>query len=323
MRKSWIQLKGLSMPCKCANFKFINGFYVPCGKCHQCQKRMAQDWAFRIGAEIRDQWVYNVLLTYDDAHLRYDNKGMPCVSKVDIQLFLKRFRWYLDKIYGLKVRYFLCAEYGGNFHRPHYHMMLFTQKNMHEHEDVFLFLYDLINICWNKGFANLEMVDNPKQYAYYMTAYLLTTSDGRKYDKTNKPFKLMSRQPAIGRCWIEDNPGIVAKCVRDMQYTYSENGYVKSLPRYIRNKIAPEEHLIKFADDYFEHCKEFTNYVITIENYEERRKEVQTLLKWIERQDYERTKVHKRLSIRDGCNRNASQIFARNTTPTLKGGSER
>lgn len=55
---------------------------------------------------------------------------LPYLRKYDLQLFLKRFRYYVAKRFpSEKVRYFAVGEYGPVHFRPHYHLLLFFQSD--------------------------------------------------------------------------------------------------------------------------------------------------------------------------------------------------
>lgn len=50
---------------------------------------------------------------------------IPVLDKVDLQQFLKRLRYFLQKYKcNEKIRYFACGEYGPVHYRPHYHLQL-------------------------------------------------------------------------------------------------------------------------------------------------------------------------------------------------------
>ena len=54
---------------------------------------------------------------------------VPYLRKTDLQLFFKRFRYYVSKKLPCeKVRYFAVGEYGPVHFRPHYHILLFTNS---------------------------------------------------------------------------------------------------------------------------------------------------------------------------------------------------
>lgn len=55
--------------------------------------------------------------------------SIPYLRKTDLQLFLKRFRYYVTKrLPEEKVRYFSVGEYGPVHFRPHYHLLLFLNS---------------------------------------------------------------------------------------------------------------------------------------------------------------------------------------------------
>lgn len=90
--------------------------FVPCGKCIECERQRANDFARRCVDEAslyKDCCV--VTLTYNSDHLP-DGESL---CRRDVQLFLKRLRKRHD------VRYFGCGEYGSKKGRPHYHLLIF------------------------------------------------------------------------------------------------------------------------------------------------------------------------------------------------------
>ena len=91
-----------------------------CGQCVTCRINKRREWANRMVLEAA-QYEDNafVTLTFDDENLPED----LCVNKRDIQLFLKRLRYYHAVE---KIRYFAVGEYGETTHRPHYHLLLFN-----------------------------------------------------------------------------------------------------------------------------------------------------------------------------------------------------
>lgn len=96
---------------------------VPCGKCAFCLVNKRSQWMFRIHHEMRRQeypgWF--LTLTYDERHVRRTADGRLSLRFRDVQLFLKKLR--KAKFYA---KYVCVGEYGGETHRPHYHMLLWT-----------------------------------------------------------------------------------------------------------------------------------------------------------------------------------------------------
>ena len=55
--------------------------------------------------------------------------SIPYLRKTDLQLFLKRLRYYVTKrLPKEKVRYYAVGEYGPVHFRPHYHLLLFLNS---------------------------------------------------------------------------------------------------------------------------------------------------------------------------------------------------
>lgn len=117
--------------------------YVPCGKCVDCRRKLAQAWQFRLNSEFlllkKKNWnVAFCTLTYSDKKLPKIPKvlfkdetqysDIPCFSKSDVQDWIKSIRQYCKYHYkfvkGNNIRYFVACEYGTNTHRPHYHALL-------------------------------------------------------------------------------------------------------------------------------------------------------------------------------------------------------
>ena len=93
--------------------------YRPCGTCIGCRLDYSKDWAVRIchEAQLNDDNEF-VTLTFNDENLP-ENQS---VNKKDLELFIKRLR---SRLYPKTIRYYACGEYGENFARPHYHVIIF------------------------------------------------------------------------------------------------------------------------------------------------------------------------------------------------------
>lgn len=286
---------GLEMPLKCLYSRKINGFYVPCGKCEFCRQRLAEEWSIRLEEQAFDSFVYSTLLTYNDEELPY-YKGEPCVSKIHCQEFLKRFRHHITKHFGAKLKYFLVAEYGAKKGRPHYHLILMSDKPLlKKSANPYEFVNNLLEDSWRHGYASFDKLDNVGSTVFYTTAYMINYDDGKEYDKFNKPFRLMSQ--GLGKNWLDRYPQQIKKMINEMDYTTFHNGYNKPLPRYLKRKIMPEEQQIAFADNFYEFSYDFENNLNKM-NYEERNKFFRKLKterdeqKCREQRAYRKAKVH-------------------------------
>lgn len=112
---------------------------VPCGKCSACKSSKRMEWYVRAYYEYLDTvnsggFVYYLTLTYNNKSLPKfklnDNTFIACFNSLDIRNYIKRVRMTcmrnLDPDFEFK--FFLTSEYGGNTHRPHYHVLFFVKN---------------------------------------------------------------------------------------------------------------------------------------------------------------------------------------------------
>ena len=175
-----------------------SSFTVPCGHCEECQKDIANEWAYRCVDELKAH-SENCFVTFT-----YEETDRS-LHKKDIQDFLKRLRRRIEPI---TVRYFGCGEYGKRGGRPHFHLILFGWKPT----DLEFFFTDkdgtvnyrsqfLYNV-WRGG-RDVERLrgfilvsdasfDTAKYSALYMQKFQRLSKD------VEPPFRIMSRKPGIG-----------------------------------------------------------------------------------------------------------------------------
>lgn len=207
---------------------------VPCRQCIGCTSGAAREWAIRCYHEMefhRKDWrdpitkvaapVPNsvmVTLTYDEEHL----PGDRLLRHSDFQKFMKKLR----RRSGEKLSYFMCGEYGGQTGRPHYHALLFGedfrdryQIRTSDQQDLSC-SYELDEI-WPHGRATVD--DMNYGTVRYVTGYLSKKVNANGNftgplaelrnehtgELTIKPlqpeYRAMSRNPGLGRHWIERN----------------------------------------------------------------------------------------------------------------------
>lgn len=196
---------------------------IPCGKCIGCRLDYSRQWADRclLESTYYDS-NYFVTLTYDDKHLPLNyyltEDGEEGVSatlvKKDLQDFNKRLRKWQDKEFSNKIRFYGCGEYGGQTHRPHYHVIYFglilNDLVFYKRSSLGFDLYNSQSLTdiWDAGHVVVASV-NWKTCAYvsrYVTKKL-NGSYSAEYETFNfiPEFSVMSRRPGIGRQYYEDN----------------------------------------------------------------------------------------------------------------------
>lgn len=150
----------LTIPNKVINFHpHFDRLYniVPCGHCAECLKNKRDDWYIRAYYEWLDCKNNGgislfVTLTYNNFWIPQIQLGehiCNCFDKRDIQKFLDALRKVIKRKYqtDMPFRYLITSEYGGNTHRPHYHLILFFNGTFNE-----MWLRYQIRRLWKYGF---------------------------------------------------------------------------------------------------------------------------------------------------------------------------
>lgn len=185
-------------------------YQVPCGKCLACRQNKARAWSIRLQMEMqyyKPSEVCFLTLTYDDSHL-------PLELRHDhVQRFLHSIRCRLDRDYGVKLRYFMCGEYGSrrNTMRPHYHLILFgfdffvsSKLVGRSKSGLALYSNQIISDYWPYGYAEFGLagVGSAMYTSQYAQKKLILRED---YGDLTPPYIQMSRRPGIGSRYIEDH----------------------------------------------------------------------------------------------------------------------
>lgn len=155
-----------------------------CGQCMPCRINHKRLWTGRMLLEAMEHpYSAFVTLTYNEENLPKD----LCVNKRHIQLFLKRIR---KETAPRRIRYYAVGEYGENYKRPHYHLILFgisPTENL------------LLERCWTSGFVHIGTVE-PASITYtlgYVAKKSLNKTDEALRGRVPE-FALMSKVPGLG-----------------------------------------------------------------------------------------------------------------------------
>ena len=195
---------------------------VSCGKCDACQQMKSSVYTLKCKLESKShKYSYFVTLTYSNDYipslnLHYEHKGwnvasndgwffgwinstytdlnmlrekthlngdIPYLEKRDLQLFIKRLRYYVDRECNESIRYYGVGEYGPVHFRPHYHIILWFEKPQTATN-----LARYVDKCWPFGFTYTEKVLD--DCSTYVAGYVNSNSELPKVyqlDQT-KPF---------------------------------------------------------------------------------------------------------------------------------------
>lgn len=206
---------------------------VPCGHCIVCRVKKTKEWTLRLLMEDKnfDKSSF-VTLTYDDYHLPTLPCGKNPLLKSELQLFFKRLRKRLD----YKIKYYACGEYGDQFKRPHFHIILFGVG--FDDDDI-----KLLNQAWQyKGRIDVQPVTSAN--IGYVCGYV---SKKLYYDKLDE-FKEFGCLPSPFHI---QSQGLGLDYYNEISEQLLDNPHLKykgsncSIPRYFLSK----DDLLKSALD--------------------------------------------------------------------------
>lgn len=213
------------------------GVQIRCGKCRECKIRDIKDWAFRNRAELRNasNGVF-LTLTYADEDPEFN--GELQISHV--RTFLKNLRSKVDYEYrkGEKVpqiaqnrsnlRFFAVGEYGDKFNRPHYHMLLYNIPTFRINGDKGfrekIAIHQILQDVWTHGLIDIGEINFKS--INYVCKYIFKENNAR----------IMSKNPAIGKCYLNENTLIWHQEDKRF-YMTNEDGYKQAIPDYYNRKV--------------------------------------------------------------------------------------
>jgi hypothetical protein len=153
------------------------GIVVPCGQCLGCALERSRQWAVRCvhESQLHDESSF-ITLTYDPEYL----PDYGSLVKEHFVLFMKRLRKAIEPI---KIRFFMCGEYGEKNQRPHYHALIFgygfpDRKKFSERKGVSLYTSELLTKLWPYGFSSCG--DISMESAAYVARYCLKKVQARE-----------------------------------------------------------------------------------------------------------------------------------------------
>lgn len=185
---------------------------LPCGACVGCRVARARSWSLRCvhEASLHKQNCF-VTLTYSEDQLPAGGS----LRYRDFQLFMKRLR----KASQVRVRFFVCGEYGEELSRPHYHACLFGYDFPDKKPVSYLassqkaWRSSLLERLWPHGHCHLGSLN--VRSAAYAARYVLKKVTGplglehyRRVDSDGvitqlvPEFARMSLRPGIAAAWF-------------------------------------------------------------------------------------------------------------------------
>lgn len=250
-------------PAKGAPDYVYESLVLSCGKCLNCRKKVAREWAVR---------AYHESLCHERScfvTLTFRSECMPkdeALDKKTLQRFIKRLR----KNTGIKFRYFACGEYGENRGRPHYHGVLFgidfDDKELVSYKNGnALYTSKTLQKSWKYGFVTVGSVSyaSCRYVASYVMKRCQTREEALYHEYTGKQseFGLMSMKPGLGYDYLKKHWSDFYNIGR-VQVT---DKFSIGIPKYYTRCMLSQngdftyEHF-KVALDYNFNCREFSRF---------------------------------------------------------------
>lgn len=184
--------------------------------------------------------AYFVTLTYRPEDVPYDKYGNKILVQKDLTDFMKRLRHHHCNHYTIeqlahgltrmdKIKMFGCGEYGEQFGRPHFHLLIFNAS------------FRDIEKSWTKGIVDCRKSNGKGAAGYimkYMDKHLGKTQDWKK------PKEFTTQSEGIGKHYIEKF-GEWHRNNLDVAYVVSPAGAMLPMPRYYRERIYNDEQKLK------------------------------------------------------------------------------
>ena len=240
-------------------------FNLPCGKCWKCRLTYARTWAIRCMHEAKGKKCAFLTLTYDPEHLPPDGS----LNVRHFQLFMKKLR---NKTKIKKLRFFHSGEYGEKLGRPHYHALIFgydfpdkeyfksskpSPFNNNKKDKFPLYQSEEFNELWHYGYAIIG--DVTFQSASYVARYIMKKINGDQsqdhYSGKKPEYCTMSRRPAIGKEWYENNGWQSCHANDKITVEINDKYYYLKPPRYYdelykQQIIDKASYTFPYPDDY-------------------------------------------------------------------------
>jgi len=240
--------------------KVLRSLTLPCGQCIGCRLERSRQWAVRCvhESQLHDANCF-VTLTFDDDHL----PARSSLNYNDFRLFMRRLRKHVKPI---KIRFYMCGEYGENFGRPHFHACIFGYnfpdriywRSLPSGSK--LYRSDALASLWPFGYTSIG--DVTFESAAYVARYIVGKITGPEADshytridfdtgelyKITPEFTRMSLKPGIGANWFQRYRTDVFSDSGARDYVVIRGRKMKP-PRYYDNLLKSAQD---FTSDYIE-----------------------------------------------------------------------
>lgn len=234
---------------------------VPCGKCVQCLAKRRNDWAFRLYHQMmHSDTACFMTLTYGQQKERgvyqwgenppLSFNGNETLDKRHLQLFFKRLRKENSRLLkdndGIlsknqkKLKYYAVGEYGTNFLRPHYHIIMF---NLHSH--LISRSFRVAKNIWQKGSVDIAVCNIAT--INYVVGYLMQGSWTPLDDSDDRQPHYSTMSKGLGSQYLSDTVYNYHLDRMEIMVTHP-SGFQMTMPRYYKKQVFSKEELKEFEE---------------------------------------------------------------------------
>lgn len=181
---------------------------IPCGQCAACRMDFAHELSVRAVLEAQfSTYAFFATLTYSNRCLPISKfTGEAVLIKEELVRFVKRLRR------RIKCRVLACGEYGDDTGRPHFHLVIYTDEDLRDHQDgVNVFHSKVIAECWPFGMHEISLAD--AGCMSYVAGYVLKKCQMEADDDKFKPFRMLPRRPGLGMHYLDCHDVLSDGCV--------------------------------------------------------------------------------------------------------------
>lgn len=207
---------------------------VDCGHCLNCMIKKQSALEFLCKKELLTKYRNNqgasfVTLTYDDAHLPYNDDGLVTLRRKDVQLFIKNMRRQME-YHKCKIpfKYIYTGELGDDSARPHYHIVFIGLTEFQ--------VKKYTRKLWKHGLCDVGVLGQGgiRYVLKYMTKALPPKDVKTLREELNVENPFVYHSIGMGKQWIIEN---MEKIVED-EFTFNFNGKKQLFPKYIMRFVS-------------------------------------------------------------------------------------
>lgn len=203
---------------------------VPCGICPSCIALKQSYFVQRCQMESLDNMLFMCTLTYSEDMIPFkivNGFKLRYADFSDVQKMFKRIR--KGNLFGMPFKYFCVSEYGGERHRPHFHLIFsFPRPAKVDYLDYLNFEKKFHDVVLSEWRRNVGTIRKP---IYKPLCKYINTSRGRTFD-----FHYIN--PASTEAGEQDVSFYVTK------YLLKSNDYVDRLKSALKLNSSTEEEFI-------------------------------------------------------------------------------